>query len=84
MRVLSSFSEAKSRLLALVAFTIIPVALITILLAAAADRTLSSGLDRRWRDATDDYATRTRLWMEGATQTLFATAISFVQLGRKR
>src|SRR5271166_5912734 len=76
MRVLSAFRHVKTRLLALVAFIIVPVALITILLAAAIDQSSSSRIDRQWRQSTGEYAVRTRIWTKSAARTLFASAAS--------
>src|SRR5271166_872594 len=76
MRFLSAFRNVKTRLLALVALIIVPVALITILLAAAIDQSSSSTIDRQWRQSTGEYAVRTRIWTKGAVRTLFATAAS--------
>ena len=76
MRVLSAFHNVKTRLLALVAIIIVPVALITMLLAAAIDRSSSTSIDQQWRQSTREYAVRTRIWAKGAVQTLFAAATS--------
>jgi two-component system, sensor histidine kinase PdtaS len=76
MSVLSTFPDVKTRLLALVAFIIVPVALITIVLATAAHQSLSSDIDRQWRQTTDEYAVRTRLWLRGAARTVIASAAS--------
>jgi two-component sensor histidine kinase len=76
MNVLTFFPDVKSRLLALVAIIIVPVALITIVLASVAHQSLSSGIDSQWRLATSEYAVRTRVWLRGAVRTLFASAAS--------
>ena len=80
MRFLSAFRNIKTRLLALVALIIVPVALITILLAAAIDQASSSGIESQWRRSSGEYAVRTRIWMKGAAQTLSATAASVTNL----
>jgi hypothetical protein len=74
MNILTSFPDVKTRLLALVGFIIVPVALITIVLASAAHQSLSIGIDRQWRQTTEEYAVRTRLWLRGATRTLSTSA----------
>jgi two-component sensor histidine kinase len=74
MNVLTSFPDVKTRLLALVGFIIVPVALITIVLASAAHQSFSSGIDRQWRQTTEEYAVRTRVWLRGATRTLVTSA----------
>ncbi len=76
MNVLTSFPGVKTRLLALVAFIIVPVALITIVLAWAAHQSLSSGIDTQWRQTSGEYVARTRVWLRGAARTLFASAAS--------
>ena len=76
MSVLTSFPDVKTRLLALVAFIIVPVALITIVLAWAAHQSLSSGIDTQWRQTSGEYVARTRVWLRGAARTLFASAAS--------
>jgi two-component sensor histidine kinase len=76
MNVLTSFPGVKTRLLALVAFIIVPVALITIVLASAAHQSLSSGIDTQWRQTSGEYVARTRVWLRGAARTLFASAAS--------
>ena len=76
MSVLTSFPGVKTRLLALVAFIIVPVALITIVLAWAAHQSLSSGIDTQWRQTSGEYVARTRVWLRGAARTLFASAAS--------
>jgi signal transduction histidine kinase len=80
MRFLSAFRNIKTRLLALVALIIVPVALITILLAAAIDQASSSGIESEWRRSTGEYAVRTRIWTKGAARTLSATAASVANL----
>jgi two-component system, sensor histidine kinase PdtaS len=80
VRVLPAFENLKTRLLAVFAFIIIPVAVVTMLLAAAADQSLSSGIDRQWRQSTGEYAVRTRLWVKGAARALSASAASSVSL----
>jgi hypothetical protein len=67
---------SKPVLLALVAIIIVPVALITILLAAAIDQSSSTSIDRQWHQSTREYAVRTRIWAKGAAQTMFAAATS--------
>jgi two-component system, sensor histidine kinase PdtaS len=74
MNVLTSFPDVKTRLLALVGFIIVPVALLTIVLASAAHQSFSSGIDRQWRQTTEEYAVRTRVWLRGATRTLSTSA----------
>jgi two-component system, sensor histidine kinase PdtaS len=74
MNVLTSFPDVKTRLLALVAFIIVPAALITIVLASTAHQSLSSGIDRQWRQTTEEYAVRTRVWLRGAARTLATSA----------
>jgi two-component sensor histidine kinase len=74
--VLASFPDVKSRLLALVAFIIVPVALITIVLASAAHQSLSSDIDRQWRQSTAEYAGRTGVWLRGVARTLVTSAIA--------
>ena len=76
MSVLTSFPDVKTRLLALVAFIIVPVALITIVLAWAAHQSLSNGIDTQWRQTSGEYVARTRVWLRGAARTLFASAAS--------
>ena len=76
MSVLTSFPGVKTRLLALVAFIIVPVALITIVLAWAAHQSLSNGIDTQWRQTSGEYVARTRVWLRGAARTLFASAAS--------
>ncbi len=76
MRILSLFRDVKSRLLALVALIIVPVALVTIALASANDRSLSSSIDRQWRQSTGDYAIRTRIWAKSAWRTLLSSGAS--------
>jgi len=76
MSVLASFRDVKTRLLALVAFIIVPVALITIVLAWTAHQSLSRGIDSQWRQTSGEYAARTRVWLRGAAGTLFASAAS--------
>src|SRR5271155_5586041 len=80
MRFLSAFRNIKTRLLALVAIIIVPVALITILLAAAINQASSSGIESEWRRSTGEYAVRTRIWTKGAARTLSATAASVANL----
>jgi two-component system, sensor histidine kinase PdtaS len=80
MRFLSAFRNIKTRLLALVALVIVPVALITILLAAAIDQASSSGIESQWRRSTGEYVVRTRIWTKGAARTLSATAASVTNL----
>jgi len=76
MNFLTSFPDVKSRLMALVAFIIVPVALITIVLAWTAHQSLSRGIDSQWRQTSGEYAARTRVWLRGAAGTLFASAAS--------
>ena len=80
MKVLSAFRHLKTRLLALVAFIIVPVAVIMILLAAAIDQSSSSGIDRQWRQLTGEYAARSQIWTKGAARILFASAASVARL----
>jgi signal transduction histidine kinase len=80
LRILSAFGHLKTRLLALVAFIIVPVAVITILLAAAIDQSSSSRIDRQWRQSTGEYAVRTRIWTKGIARILFASAASVTKL----
>jgi signal transduction histidine kinase len=74
MNVLTSFPDVKTRLLALVGFIIVPVALLTIVLASTAHQSFSSGIDREWRQTTEEYAVRTRVWLRGAARTLLTSA----------
>jgi two-component sensor histidine kinase len=76
MSVLTSFPDVKTRLLALVAFIIVPVALITIVLAWATHQSQSRSIDSQWRQTSGEYAARTRVWLRGAAGTLFASAAS--------
>ena len=80
MRFLSAFRNVKTRLLVLVALIIVPVALITILLAAAIDRASSSGIESQWRWSTGEYGVRIRIWTRGTARTLFASAASATNL----
>ena len=76
MSVLTSFPDVKTRLLVLVAFIIVPVALIAIVLAWTAHQSLSRAIDSQWRQTSGEYAARTRVWLRGAAGTLFASAAS--------
>lgn len=76
MKIRNVFHDVKSRLLALFAMIIVPVAIVTIALAAANDRSLSSSIDRQWRQTTGEYAVRTRIWAETAMRTLASSAAS--------
>ncbi|MBV8105110.1 MAG: hypothetical protein JO223_10900 [Hyphomicrobiales bacterium] len=80
MRFLSAFRHIKTRLLALVALIIVPVALITILLAAAINQASSGAIESQWRRSTGEYAVRTQIWMKGAARTLSASAASVTSL----
>jgi two-component sensor histidine kinase len=80
MKVLSAFLHLKTRLLALIAFIIVPVAVIMMLLTAAIDRSSSSRIDREWRQTTEEYAVRTRIWTQAEIRTLFASATSATNL----
>ena len=74
MRLLAPFKSVKTRLLALMAFVIVPVAVLTGVLAQATDKSLSGGMERGWRQSTDDYVIRTRVWLRGAVRTINTAA----------
>ncbi|HEY1943920.1 MAG TPA: sensor histidine kinase [Roseiarcus sp.] len=81
MRLLAPFGSVKTRLLALMAFVIVPVAVLTVALGAATDESFTNDLDRAWRQSTDDYVVRTRVWLRGATRTLDAAATAAGERG---
>ncbi len=74
MRLLAPFGSVKTRLLALMAVVIVPVAVLTVALGAATDESFSNDIERAWRQSTDDYVVRTQVWLRGATRTLDAAA----------
>lgn len=76
MRLLGRFTSVKTRLLALMAVVIVPVAVFTLLLAAATDSSLSAGIERNWRDSTANYVKSTRVWAAGALNIIDAAGSS--------
>ena len=74
MRLLAPFSSMKTRLLALMALVVIPVAVFTVMLAAVTDQSLSNDIERGWRQSTGDYVIRTRVWLGGAVRAINGAA----------
>ena len=74
MRLLAPFGSVKTRFLALMVFVIVPVAVLTVALATATGESFSNDMKRAWRQSTDDYVIRARLWLRGTARTLNAAA----------
>ncbi len=74
MRLLAPFASVKTRLLVLMGFVVVPVAVLTVVLAAAADETLSNDVKRDWRQSTGDYVLHAEYWLGGVVRTLNAAA----------
>ncbi|MBV8662845.1 MAG: sensor histidine kinase [Hyphomicrobiales bacterium] len=58
----------------LMGFVVVPVAILTVMLAAAADETLSSDIKRAWRQSTADYVLHAQFWLRGVVRTLNTAA----------
>jgi two-component sensor histidine kinase len=78
MRLLAPFTSVKTRLLVLMAFVIVPVAVFTVVLAQGTDESLSRHIERGWRQSTDDYAIRTRVWLRGVIGAINGAAVAAI------
>jgi two-component sensor histidine kinase len=81
MRLLAPFNSVKTRLLALMALVIVPVAVFTVMLAAATDQSLSNDIERAWRQSTGDYVIRTQVWLKGGIRAINGAAAASARGG---
>jgi two-component system, sensor histidine kinase PdtaS len=77
---LSSFRSVRGRLLALMAFIIIPLAVLSIVLAAANYQTVVKSIELSQVQTLSNFAVRSRIWFRGSLRTLVATVLG-VQAG---
>jgi two-component system, sensor histidine kinase PdtaS len=73
---LSAFKTVQSRLLALMAFIIIPIAALIVVLASANYRAVVRNIEAAQIQTASNFAVRARLWYRGSSRTLVAAALS--------
>lgn len=72
---LTSFRSVRSRLLALMACIVIPLAVLSIILASANYQTVVKEIELSQVQTLSNFAVRSRIWFRGSLQTLLATVI---------
>jgi two-component system, sensor histidine kinase PdtaS len=77
---LSSFRSVRGRLLALMAFIVIPLAMLSIVLASANYQTVVKAIELSQVQTLSNFAVRSRIWFRGSLRTLVATVLG-VQAG---
>lgn len=68
--------SVRARLLALMALVLVPIAIVSLILATTTYRSLKRGLMVSEIQVVSDYAVRARLWFRGAARTAVATALT--------
>jgi two-component sensor histidine kinase len=71
--IFSRFESVRGRLLAVVTLILLPIALISIILATTTYRAVSRSIEMAQVDLTSNYAVRARVWFRGALRTLVAS-----------
>ncbi len=77
---LSSFRSVRGRLLALMAFIVIPLAALSIVLASVNYQTVVKAIELSQVQTLSNFAVRSRIWFRGSLRTLVATVLG-VQAG---
>jgi two-component system, sensor histidine kinase PdtaS len=73
---LSRFQTVRARLLALMAFIIIPIATLSIILATTTYRSVNNSIEASQIQTVSSYAVRARVWFRGALRALVTTVES--------
>lgn len=73
---LSLLRTVRSRLLALMAFIVIPIAILSIIIASINYRSITKNIKMSHVEATSNYIVRTRIWFRGALRALTVTSLS--------
>ncbi|MGL4728895.1 MAG: histidine kinase dimerization/phosphoacceptor domain -containing protein [Bosea sp. (in: a-proteobacteria)] len=73
---LSRFQTVQGRLLALMAFIIIPIATLSIILATTTYRSVNKSIDEAQIQTVSSFAVRARVWFRGALRALVTTVES--------
>ena len=76
---LSRFQTVRARLLALMAFIIIPIAILSIILATTTYRSVNKSIEASQIQTVSSYAVRARVWFRSGLRTL-VTAVESVRL----
>lgn len=69
----SRFQSVRGRLLAVVVIILMPIALISIVLATTTYRSVNRSIEASQIELTSNYAVRVRVWFRGMLRTLLAT-----------
>ncbi|MCX7324547.1 MAG: sensor histidine kinase [Hyphomicrobiales bacterium] len=72
--VFSRFESVRGRLLAVITLILVPIALISIILATTTYRTVSRSIEISQVEVGSNYAVRVRVWFRGILRTLVATS----------
>jgi two-component system, sensor histidine kinase PdtaS len=73
---LTRFQTVRARLLALMAFIIIPIAMLSIILATTTYRSVNKSIEASQVQIVSSYAVRARIWFRGGLRTLVAAVES--------
>jgi two-component system, sensor histidine kinase PdtaS len=73
---LSAFKSVRGRLLALMAFIVIPLAVLSTVLATANYHTVVKAIELSQLQTLSNFAVRSRIWFRGSLRTLLATVLS--------
>lgn len=73
---LMRLESVRARLLALMALVLVPIAIVSLILATTTYRSLERGMMVSEIQVVSDYAVRARLWFRGAARTAVATALT--------
>ncbi len=73
---LSLFKSVRSRLLAIMAFIIIPLGALSVVLAWANYQTVVTSIELAQVQTVSNFAVRTRIWFRGSLRTLLTTVMS--------
>ncbi len=68
------FESVRGRLLAVIVLILVPIALISIVLAATTYRSVSQNIEASQLEVGSNYAVRVRVWFRGILRTLVATS----------
>jgi two-component system, sensor histidine kinase PdtaS len=75
------FRTVRTRLLALMAFVFLPIAIISIILATTTYRSVSKNIELAQLQTVSNYAVRARLWYRGSLRTLVSVVESIKSAG---
>ncbi len=70
------FRSVRARLLVLMTCVVVPIGLLSVILASTTYRSVIAGLEAAQIQTASNYAARTRIWYRGALRTLVTTAVT--------